>query len=61
MFKGLCRVCKHFVNRKRGKSGGLKGMCEYSRTGRYNYEHSNFLRPCETRKKCSRFEEEVKP
>lgn len=61
MLKGLCGKCKHFIKRKRGKRGGLKGMCEYSKADRFSFENTGYLRPVESRKKCSRFEEEDKP
>lgn len=52
---GLCRSCKHFVNRKRGKNGGLKGMCELSNGDKRNFYSEGYLRPPGVKHTCKNF------
>lgn len=54
----LCRSCKHFIHRRKGKSGGVRGMCELSRNDNMRWEAGEQLRDPGTRHKCARYEEE---
>ena len=56
-YKGLCGSCIHFVQRKRGKKGGLWEMCDKSSKDCREFAEWGFLRPVGFRNKCSRYEE----
>lgn len=60
MSTSLCRVCKHFIRRTRGKRGGLKGYCEKSAAECQDFVRYGWRRPPRNRVKCARFEEETK-
>lgn len=58
MNSGLCANCTHFVRRKRGKRGGLKGICELSGADRLSLNQYGYLRPVGTRKRCRHYSPE---
>lgn len=52
-----CRTCRHFLHQKRGKRGGLKGICEFSKTDTFYYAQNGHLRAAGCRKACKLYEE----
>lgn len=57
MSESLCRTCKHFEHKSRGKRGALMGVCKLSRFDMGAYTKYGHLRTPGSRIKCNRYEE----
>lgn len=53
----ICKKCKHFINRHRGKKGGIKGVCELSAAEMRRWTECKATRAVAHKDTCARFEE----